>query len=156
MPTPESDTPRVDNEEKIQPQTGYKMVSGYFDRTLERELNAAKEQISILNSQVENSDVNLEQIKLSLEHKNKQQLSDANHANQLLEARCAVINREHLYFVSAIQGGLFGLTLHPSDEPLNGCLISLESKEKLNYIYQQVLKERQAIDSAIAAQQSIK
>src|SRR6185436_8193036 len=58
------------------------------------------------------------------------------------------LEREYSCFVSAMVGGLYGLSTHPSDTPLNGCLISEASKQKLNSIYQQALKERQAIENS--------
>jgi hypothetical protein len=64
--------------------------------------------------------------------------------------------RDFSIFVSSIQGGLYGLSTHPSDTPLNGCLISKPSMEKLNYIYNQVIKERQRLDAAIAAERGAK
>jgi DNA repair exonuclease SbcCD ATPase subunit len=62
------------------------------------------------------------------------------------------LKREHHYFVAAVQGGLLGLSTHPTETPLNGCLISKASMDKLNSLYSDVLKERTAIDSAIASE----
>lgn len=52
-------------------------------------------------------------------------------------------------FVAAMCGAFCGLTMHPTDVHLNGHLISPPSMEKLKSVYQQVLKERTTIDTAI-------
>lgn len=57
---------------------------------------------------------------------------------------------EHRIFVASIQGGLYGLSTHPTDKPLNECLISPKSMEKLKNVYAQVIKERQRLDEAMA------
>lgn len=60
------------------------------------------------------------------------------------------IKMDYRVFVSRILGSLYGLSTHPTDVPLNGCLISKESMAKINEVYAFVLKERQALDSAMS------
>lgn len=62
------------------------------------------------------------------------------------------MKHEHLCFVALIQGGLYGLSTHPTDVPLNGHLISKKSMKKLYSIYHQVLEERKRADSAVKEQ----
>jgi hypothetical protein len=47
-------------------------------------------------------------------------------------------NNDLLYLLAEISGHLKGLLLHPSDTPLNGCLISEASKDKIREMQKRI------------------
>lgn len=60
-------------------------------------------------------------------------------ANDELRKENVELKRSIVMFIAELEGAYIGLMAHPSDAPLNGCQISVASKEKL-IVLKEILK----------------
>lgn len=65
----------------------------------------------------------------------QKQISDLSDELSTTKAELERVKVNIKLIISELEGMMRGIELHPSDIPLNGCLISKASKEKLNNIY---------------------